>query len=269
MILAHVLGVSRAMIVAHPERLLDPEQEMLATNLLMRRAAGEPVAYLLGTREFYGREFVVSPATLIPRPETELIVEQALARLPGSLSPASRASAGVSGSNADTPSTVLDLGTGSGAIAVSLALECPHAKVTATDVSRDALYMAAENAKRLGASVEFIQSNWYANLTGRKFDLIVANPPYIAHGDEHLSQGDLRFEPQMALTDKSADGLLSIRTIVAGASSHLVHSGWLLFEHGYDQAGAARELLLQAGFGNLICINDLAGIDRVSGGQTR
>ena len=283
MILAHVLGVSRALLIAHPERLLDAEKGQLVQSLFARRAAGEPIAYLLGTREFYGREFLVSPATLIPRPETELLVKQALVRLSGHLMPASRASDSVSSSDCgsrpcsdgsrprlDGPyARVLDLGTGSGAIAVSLALECPDAVVVAADISPDALKIAAENARRLNADVAFVESNWYTHLANRKFDLIVANPPYVAGGDEHLSQGDLRFEPQIALTDESADGLTSIRAIIDGAPAHLNAGGLLLFEHGFDQADAARELLLNSGFENLICMNDLAGIPRVAGGQIR
>lgn len=268
-ILAHVLGVSRALLIAYPERLLDADQARLVQSLFARRAAGEPIAYLLGRREFYGRNFVVSPATLIPRPETELLVELALERLSDILLPESLSSASVSQFIRARQPSLLDLGTGSGAIAVSVALEFPDAIVIAADISRDALKIAAENARVLNADVEFVESNWYANIVDRKVDLIVANPPYVAGGDEHLLQGDLRFEPQLALTDESTDGLASIRAIVDGAPAHLNAGGWLLFEHGYDQALAARELLLQAGFENLICMNDLSGIPRVAGGQIR
>jgi release factor glutamine methyltransferase len=312
MLLAHVLGISRAFVIAHAERTLDAAQEQRVRSLFSRRAAGEPIAYLLGTREFYGRDFVVSPATLIPRPETELIVEQALARLSEHKWPGRRASAGVSREESardltspssqrrlgpspvvqsdstdglgpslrwddevnanflpDSAPHILDLGTGSGAIAVTLALERPDAIVVAADISPDALDVANQNAHRLNAEVEFIQSNWYANLTDRKFDLIVSNPPYVAGRDKHLSEGDLRFEPQIALTDESSDGLQSIRSIVEGAPAHLHPGGWLLFEHGYDQVDACRALLLKAGFENLISIDDLAGIPRVAGGQIR
>ncbi len=258
MILAHVLASTRAYVIAHGERTLDENEAVLARRLIVRRAAGEPFAYLVGTREFHGRDFHVSPATLIPRPETEHLVDQALARLAEHSLPDSRASA-----------SVLDLGTGSGAIAVTLALARPGTGVTATDVSTAALAIARANAQRLGAGVEFIASNWYETLAGRAFDLIVSNPPYVAGGDTHLAQGDLRFEPATALTDGSADGLASIRTIVAGAPAHLTPGGWLLFEHGYDQADAARDLLVKAGFNNLTCARDLAGIERVSGGQIR
>ena len=267
-ILAHVLGVSRASVIAHPERRVDPAKAIIAQNLLARRVAGEPIAYLLGTREFYGRDFVVSAATLIPRPETELLVEQALARITGHLLSVSRTGASVTQLVNPHPS-ILDLGTGSGAIAISIALESPASHVVAADMSVAALQVATDNAQRLNASVEFIESDWYARLSGRRFDLIVSNPPYVAGGDAHLSVGDLRFEPQLALTDESADGLRSIRAIIAGASAHLVPGGWLLFEHGYDQAVPCQALLLKAGFANLISIKDLAGIPRVAGGQIR
>ena len=267
-ILAHVLGVSRASVIAHPERRVDPAKAIIAQNLLARRVAGEPIAYLLGTREFYGRDFVVSAATLIPRPETELLVEQALARITGHLLSTSRTGASVTQLANPHPS-ILDLGTGSGAIAISIALESPASHVVAADMSVAALQVATDNAQRLIAPVEFIESDWYAKLTGRRFDLIVSNPPYVAGGDAHLSMGDLRFEPQLALTDDSADGLRSIRAIIAGASAHLVPGGWLLLEHGYDQAVPCQTLLLQAGFANLISIKDLAGIPRVAGGQIR
>lgn len=269
MLMAHVLGVSRANIIAHPERILDSTQKLLAENLLARRVDGEPIAYLIGTREFYGRDFIVSPATLIPRPETELMVELALARLSSIKVPAMPADARSTQIYSDQPVRVLDLGTGSGAIGISVALQRPDVIVVATDISHEALEVATKNAGRLGAHVEFIESNWYESLAGRKFDLIVSNPPYVAGGDEHLAKGDLRFEPQTALTDNSVDGLSSIRIIIEGALVHLHPGGWLLFEHGYDQRDACRALLLKAGFENLTSVNDLAGIPRVAGGQIR
>jgi len=258
MILAHVLATTRAYVIAHHERTLDEREATLVRQLIARRATGEPFAYLVGMREFNGRNFRVSPATLIPRPETELLVEQALARLTEPQWLERRTSA-----------RVLDMGTGGGAIAVTLALESPASQISACDVSAAALEVAAQNAHALGAPVEFVQSDWYSALGARTFDLIVSNPPYVAGADPHLRRGDLRFEPQTALTDGSADGLASLRAIVDGAAAHLEPGGWLLFEHGYDQAGACRDLLLKAGFNNLICIRDLAGIDRVSGGQIR
>ncbi len=269
MLMAHVLGVSRANIIAHPERILDSPQTLLAEDLLARRFDGEPIAYLIGTREFYGRDFIVSPATLIPRPETELMVELALARLSSIKVPAMPAGGRSTQIYSDQPASVLDLGTGSGAIGVSIALERPDVIVVAIDNSREALDVATENAERLGAHIELIQSSWYESLAGRKFDLIVSNPPYVAGCDEHLAKGDLRFEPQTALTDNSVDGLSSIRIIIEGAVVHLRPGGWLLFEHGYDQRGACRALLLKAGFENLTSVNDLAGIPRVAGGQIR
>lgn len=255
-LLGDLLHGNRAFLIAHGQDALDPAIAARFESWVVRRAGGEPVAYITGTREFYGREFRVDPAVLIPRPETEHLIEQALARLPSQNGPEHRARP-----------RVLDLGTGSGAIAITLALERPACQVTACDVSRAALNVAANNAARLGAHIEFIESDWYAALAGRTFDLIVSNPPYVAAHDAHLSQGDLRFEPPGALTDQSADGLASIRIIVEGARTHLVPGGWLLFEHGYDQASAARDILLKAGFQHLICENDLADIPRVSGGR--
>ncbi|MGZ5073850.1 MAG: peptide chain release factor N(5)-glutamine methyltransferase [Usitatibacter sp.] len=216
--------------------------------LIDRRTAGEPVAYLLGVREFYGRDFAVGPAVLIPRPETETLVEAALARLA-------------------PDGACVDLGTGSGAIAVTLACERPGAKVAATDASAAALAVANENAAAHHRQIELLQGSWYEPLEARRFDLIVSNPPYVAAGDAHLGEGDLRFEPAQALTDGSRDGLDSIRAIVAGAPDHLAPGGWLLVEHGHDQASAVRALLAARGFRDLVCIADLAGIPRVAGGK--
>lgn len=255
-LLADLLGVGRASLIANPDRMIAPRQSEEFQRRVTARAAGQPVAYIVGTREFYGREFFVDEQVLIPRPETELLVEQALARLSGQKWSGDRTSA-----------RVLDLGTGSGAIAITLALESPASQVTACDVSAAALAVASRNAGALDAAVAFIVSDWYAALANRTFDLIVSNPPYVAGNDAHLAEGDLRFEPTTALTDGSADGLASIRAIIAGAPVHLTPGGWLLLEHGYDQAAAVRDLLLNSGFNNLICIKDLAGIERVSGGQ--
>jgi release factor glutamine methyltransferase len=214
-----------------------------------RRAAGEPVAYLLGLREFYGRDFAVTPDVLIPRPETELLVDIAVEKV-----------------GADGTVNILDLGTGSGCLAVTLALELPLARVTAVDVSPAALDVAHGNAARLGARVAFVASDWFAALPPARYDLIVANPPYIAAGDPHLAQGDLRFEPAGALTDH-ADGLAAIRRIVMAAPHWLVPGGWLFFEHGYDQAAAVHALLADAGFAAIEQRRDLAGIVRASGGR--
>jgi release factor glutamine methyltransferase len=250
-LMCHSLQKNRAFVLAHHDDPMDERDLMQFELVVSSRKLGTPVAYLTGKREFYSREFNVTPDVLIPRPETEVLVDQALARLSEASSP--------------KPASILDLGTGSGAIAVTLALQA-RARVTAADRSETALSVARGNAARLGASVDFIQSNWYAAFTGKKFDLIVSNPPYVASGDPHLSQGDLRFEPQMALTDASRDGLSSIRTIIEGAPGHLNPGGWLLFEHGYDQAETCRELLLKRGFKGVISVPDLAGIARVAGG---
>jgi len=243
----------RAWLVAHDLEVLDSAPANAFSALLERRLAGEPIAYITGEREFYGLSFQVTPAVLIPRPETELLVEQALARLPE-----------------NRASRVLDLGTGSGAIALTLAKLRPQAVVTAVDLSPAALAVARNNAQRLAlANVDFVQSAWYAALPPHsRFELIVSNPPYIAAGDPHLAQGDVRFEPPAALAS-GPDGLDDIRVIIAGAVVHLAHGGWLLFEHGYDQAGACRALLEQAGFCEVASVDDLAGIARVSLGRCR
>jgi release factor glutamine methyltransferase len=247
-IFAHLLGVDRAYLIANPMRVLTESEDARVDMVIAQRQMGYPVAYLMNKREFYSRDFAVGPDVLIPRPETETLVEAAL-RHPRA------------GGHA------LDLGTGSGAIAITLACERPALTVTATDSSAAALEVARANAKRHGATIEFLQGDWYAPLAGRRFDLIVANPPYIAEHDQHLEQGDLRFEPRGALTDGSADGLASIRAIVAGAPRHLNPGGSILIEHGYDQAGAAAELLRAAGFGSLESLADLAGIPRVATGK--
>lgn len=249
-LLGHALGRSRAWLIAHGGDALDAGQTAAFADLFERRWSGEPIAYILGEREFYSLDFKVTPAVLIPRPETELLVELALEHIP-----------------ADRPCRVLDLGTGSGAVAVTLALHRTQTEVVAVDQSATALEVARENAQRLGAgNLRLIQSDWYSALAGETFELIVSNPPYIAAADPHLAQGDLRFEPTAALAS-GADGLDDIRTIVRGAAAHLKPGGWLLFEHGYDQAAACRELLAQSGFHQVGSSADLAGIERISCGQ--
>ncbi|WP_295994231.1 peptide chain release factor N(5)-glutamine methyltransferase [Rugamonas sp.] len=259
-LLCHALGLTRVGLITQSERMLTADEAQRLSALVARRLGGEPVAYIIGRREFFGLPFEVTPAVLIPRPDTELLVELALERLP----PAGR---------------VLDMGTGSGAIAVALAHTRPDARVTALDVSEAALAVAARNAAANGARVRLLRSDWYAALdsadadnaaagTDATFDLIVSNPPYIASGDRHLSEGDLRFEPAGALTDH-ADGLSALRRIVAGAASHLAPQGWLLMEHGYDQAAAVRALLSAQGYGDVQSWRDLSGIERVSGGRAR
>lgn len=249
-LISHALQLTRIQLITRSERLLSSAEAALLTSLFQRRLQGEPIAYIVGEREFFGLALQVTPDVLIPRPDTELLVELALERLP-------------------QHSRALDMGTGSGAIAVAIAHTRPDVAMTALDLSEAALKVAAANAQRHGATVQFLRSDWYAALaatTAPELDLIVANPPYIVAGDAHLSQGDLRFEPIGALTDH-ADGLSALRTIIDGAAQHLKHEGWLLMEHGYDQAAAVRELLQQRGFAEVQSWRDLAGIERVSGGK--
>ena len=251
-LLCHAMGLSRVQLITQSDRVLTPEEAQRLDALVARRLQGEPIAYIVGRREFFGLEFQVGPAVLIPRPDTELIVELALERLP---------------QREGTPPRLLDMGTGSGAIAVAVAVTRPDAAVTALDVSPDALAIAQTNAAANGANVRLLHSSWFDALdAGATFDVIASNPPYIAAGDEHLAQGDLRFEQPGALTDH-ADGLSALRIIVAGSGRHLVPGGWLLLEHGYDQAAAVRALLLDAGFAEVQSWKDLGHIERVSGGR--
>ena len=252
-LLCHVLGLTRVGLITGSERSLTGEEAAQLSALVERRLQGEPIAYIVQQREFFGLPFQVSPAVLIPRPDTELIVELALERLPR-LAPLA------------PPARLLDMGTGSGAIAVAIAHTRPDALVTALDVSDAALEVARANAAANATNVRFVRSDWFTALDSDTFDLIASNPPYIAAGDAHLAQGDLRFEPAGALTD-GADGLSALRTIVNGAGHHLVAGGWLLLEHGYDQAQAVRALLLDAGYADVQSWRDLGGIERVSGGR--
>lgn len=249
-LLLHVIGRDRAWLFAHGDAALADAEVAAFEALLARRIAGEPVAYLVGHRGFWTLDLQVSPATLIPRPETERLVELALERLP-----------------ADRPLRIADLGTGTGAIALSLASERPQARVVATDVSADALAVARANGvSNAVANVEFRHGSWWAPLQGERFHLVASNPPYIADGDAHLVQGDLRFEPPTALSS-GADGLEAIREIVGDASTHLMPGGWLLLEHGWDQAAATRALMTAAGFVDVATETDLEQRDRVTLGR--
>jgi len=249
LLLAHALGVNRAWFFAHAD---DPADDALVTRyqtLVGRRMAGEPVAYITGRHDFWSLSLAVTPATLIPRPETERLVELALERLP----PGGR---------------LLDLGTGSGAIALAIAKERPDATVHAVDASGAALEVARRNARSLGLNVTFHHGDWFAPVAGERFDVVVSNPPYIEEGDEHLSRGDLRFEPRSALAS-GADGLDDIRRIVGDARVHLSQQGWLLFEHGWNQGDAARRLFDTTRWRDAFTATDLEERDRVSGARSR
>ena len=249
-LLQHVLRRPASWLVAHADDVLSLPDELAFAELVRRRQLGEPVAYITGRRGFWSLEMEVTPATLIPRPETERLVELALDRLAD-----------------DVPVRVADLGTGSGAIALSIGTERPRARITATDASAEALTVARRNAARLGLGrVEFRHGDWLVPLAEERFDLIASNPPYIEAGDSHLVQGDLRFEPPAALAS-GADGLDAIRVIVRDAGRHLHAGGWLLLEHGWRQGAAVRALLDAAGFSEVATERDLEGRDRVSLGR--
>ncbi len=251
MLLSHVTGFTRTQLITRDNEHLNTAQRDAFSTLLARRLAGEPMAYLLGEREFFGRTFRVTPDVLIPRPDTEVAAEASLTRLAGIHNP-----------------RVLDMGTGSGILAVTIARERPDADVWATDISPGALMVAQDNARALQAdNIRFMVSDWYQALPdGLRFHLVVSNPPYIAEGDPHLVEGDLRFEPIDALTDHD-DGLSDLAIIVAGATGRLLPGGWLLMEHGYDQGYATRHLLTGAGFAEVFTARDLGGNERCSGGR--
>ena len=249
-LLAHSMQTPRSWLFAHSGDAVPAEAAVRFAALLARRQAGEPVAYLTGSQGFWTLDLAVSPATLVPRPETELLVERALARIP-----------------VNSASHVADLGTGSGAIALAIAKERPHTAVIATDASAAALEVARGNAARNGiTNVEFREGDWLAPLAGETFDLIASNPPYIAEGDPHLDRGDLRFEPPTALSS-GEDGLDAIRSIVRDAPARLAPGGWLLLEHGWDQGALVRALLEAAGFIDVETAHDLEGRDRISLGR--
>lgn len=249
LLLAHALGRPRSWFYAHAGDLLEACDSQAFEELLRRRDRGEPVAQITGRRGFWSLELLVTPDTLIPRPETELLVELALERLPRT-----------------EPRQVLDLGTGTGAVALAIASERPLADVTATDASEAALEVARDNAGEAGLPLTLLHGDWYQALPDRRFDLVVSNPPYIAQADPHLRQGDLRFEPVSALVS-GADGLDAIREISRGARAHLKQGGWLLVEHGHDQGAAVRALFVAAGLVSVATERDLEQRERVTLGR--
>lgn len=249
LLLAAAIGKSRSYLHTWPERIVSSEDADTYAGYLARRRGGEPVAYILGQQGFWKLDLEVAPHTLIPRPDTELLVETAL-----ELQPAA-------------PARVLDLGTGTGAIALALASECPAWQVTAVDRVDEAVALAERNRQRLGlGNVQVLASHWFGNLAGQRFDMILSNPPYIAAEDPHLVAGDVRFEPSSALV-AGADGLDDLRQIVSQAPGYLLPGGWLLLEHGYDQATAVRELLAGQGFIEVASRTDLGGHERISLGR--
>ena len=245
LLLAEVCGVSQAALAASPEQDIPYEVENAFFDFTQRRRKGEPVAYILGRKEFYGLELEVNPSVLIPRPETELLVDLAVEKRPASL---------------------LDLGTGSGAIGIAVKFKRPETRVVAVDSDPLALATAKRNAAKINVDIDFRQGRWFAPVAGERFELIVSNPPYVASGDPHLA--DLRFEPQAALV-AGVDGLDCIRDIARTASAHLLPGGWLLLEHGLGQDGAVRKLLAGAGLESVTTWPDLAGIARVTGGKLK
>jgi release factor glutamine methyltransferase len=243
----HVCSLNRGTLITRGHHVLTDDQLNRLEKLIAQRCHGEPIAYLTGVREFWSLEFTVSPATLIPRPETELLVEKALAHVPP-----------------DAEWTIADLGTGCGAIALALAKERPQCRIIATDISPAALDVARSNAAKFGLThVEFREGNWFEPLADMKLDMMVSNPPYVRANDPHLEQGDVRFEPEQTLA-AGPDGLDAIRQIALSAREHLNPAAWLLFEHGWDQAAAIGQLLHQLGYRNIVCYPDLGGRDRIT-----
>ena len=265
LLLLGLLGKDRAWLYSRGDEPLALSVQQDYQRYVERRRAGEPIAYILGQREFWSMSLRVAPGVLIPRPDTELLVEWALELLDidDSQDPVAQTdSRGIS----QCRHSCLDLGTGSGAIALALKKERPNLRVTAVDASDDALAIAQDNGRRLGLAVEWLKSDWFETLAGRRWPLIVSNPPYIAAEDPHLSEGDLPSEPASALVS-GIDGLDAIRQIVADSTRQLLPGGWLCLEHGWDQAAVVRALLESAGFVSVQSRRDLAGHERVSGGQ--
>ena len=245
---AHAVGCARNTLYAFPERPVSTADTQRLGGFLDRRQRGEPVAYILGEREFWSLPLRVDARVLIPRPETECLVEAALEHI-------------------EDGTRVLDLGTGSGAVALAVATARPDADVVGVDLDPGCIDVARENAKELGVTVQFVQSDWFSALEAwRRFDVILANPPYVADGDPHLARGDLRFEPRHALAG-GPDGLTALRQLIGAAPAWLASGGWLLVEHGHDQQESVLPLFLESGFEDIETRQDLAGIDRVAGGR--
>ena len=250
LILQYLLKKNRAWLISHDRDVLTDDQQQDFYALLQRRLVGEPIAYILGLREFYGLPLKVTQATLIPRPDTETLVEAAFQK-----------------NSVNVAWDILDLGTGTGAVALAIAKHRPTCNLIGVDASVEALAVAIENAQRLDLkNVRFIESNWFSDLAAERFNLIVSNPPYIAEGDCHLTQGDLRFEPRSALVS-GVDGLDDIRRIIQDAPNYLKPNGWLMLEHGYDQAQSVASLLKEHGFSQIDHTQDLAGTLRVTFGS--
>ena len=249
LLLAHVTGLTRTALILRAQEDLASQDEARLHELVLRRTQGEPIAYLIGKREFWSLDLKVTPDVLIPRPETELLVEQALGHIPP-----------------DSQWLIADLGTGSGAVALAIASERPRCRVIATDISAAALAVARGNIQQLGiTNVELRQGEWLSPLAGMRLDLIVSNPPYVAAHDPHLAQGDLRFEPNGALV-AGADGLAAIRIIARDALAYMRPGGCLLIEHGFDQGPAVRAILLERGYQSVTTYTDLQALPRVSSG---
>jgi release factor glutamine methyltransferase len=246
-LLAFVLEQSTTYLITWPERELSESQWHAYNALIERRASGEPVAYLIGEREFWSLPFKVNEYTLIPRPDTEVLVEQALIHL-------------------KSGDSVLDLGTGTGAIAVAIAHECPNVNVTGVDLVEQAVALAKSNGERNNVNVCWLQSRWFDAVGQNQYSLIVSNPPYIDPDDPHLSLGDVRFEPRSALV-AAHHGFADIEHIVSGATRHLQEKGWLLIEHGYDQSSGVQQIFANAGFNHIETVHDYAGQPRVTKGQ--
>jgi len=250
-LLCDVMQFNRSKIYAHPQQLIPDDKSVLFKSLIEQRRQGHPIAHLTGKKEFWSLELAISKETLIPRPETECLVETALRMIPDEVS-----------------FSILDLGTGSGAVAIAIASERPNSKIVATDINSDALDLAKENANTHQLNnIQFLFSDWYKSIPSQSFDLIVSNPPYIKQNDEHLSQGDVRFEPELALA-AGADGMQAINMILENAKRYLASDAYLLIEHGYDQKSLVQDAFLKRDFRQVKTFQDLSGQDRITHGQS-